>query len=168
MDNKVGDNIPSHKKLEDLLGQLRSVVQELQKFCITLHADERKMALKPHDGAEKLAKETHDLAKRYEINVKNVPLEGMMNDLRLSEAIQPFAKELALGAQLSADTKLQANSEYYTAFLAYYGALNNAADHDPSLAAELKPIQEAMRKVRRPRNTPAGGDGGGSGGAPNG
>lgn len=166
MDNKVGDNVPSNKKLGDLLDQLRSVVQELQKFCITLHAEDRLMALKPHDGAEKLARETHDLAKRYDINVKNVPLEGMMNDLRLSEAIQPFAKELALGAQLSADTRLQANAEYYTAFLAYYGALNNAANHDPALAAELKPIQEAMRKVRRPRNAPAAG--GTPGGAPTG
>ncbi|MFO0586822.1 MAG: hypothetical protein U0441_04755 [Polyangiaceae bacterium] len=149
MDNKVGDNVPSQKKLDDLLAQLRDVVGELQKFCVTLQPDERKATAKPHKGAEKPARNVHNLAQRYDIHVKNVPLDGMLNDVRLSESIEPFAKALALGAQISADTKLQANSEYYTAFLAYYGALSQAAEHDPNLAAELKETQEEMRKVRQ-------------------
>ena len=158
MENKVGDNVPSQKKLDELQGKLAGVLEELQKFLITLHADERAGTVKPHKGAATLAERAYTLATKYDIQVKNVPLEGMKNDLQLASQIRPFESMFALGAQLTADSLLQANSEYYTAFLAYYGALSKAAEHDAALAAELKDIQDEMRKVRKPRSgSPAGG-----------
>lgn len=171
MENKVGDNVPAQKKLDELLAKTRAVVEELQAFCITLQKDERPYTIKPHKGADVLAAKVHDLALRYEISVKNVPVEGMKNDLRLTQQLQPFEAVFALGTQLIADTTLQANSEYYTAFLALYGALSKAAEHDAALAVEIKDVQDAMRKVRKPRagsgdggNAPAGGAGGPAGG----
>lgn len=149
MENKVGDNLPAPKKIDDLVKQTASHLEELQTFCITLQKDERATTVKPPNGTEQLVPTVHDLATRHEITVKNVPLNGMMNDLRLAQAMPRFQALFALGAQLVADTMLQAKSEYYTAFLAYYDALVAAADHDPLLAAELKPIKDAMRKQHR-------------------
>lgn len=154
MENRVGDNVPPQKKVDELLKQLASVVEQLKPFFVTLHKDERAATLKPHKGAETLVEKTYSLATRYGVTVKNVPLEGMMNDLRLASQVQPFDALFSLGAQLAADTALQAKSEFYTAFLAYYGALCKAAEHDPALAAEIKPIQDEMRTLRKPR-TPA-------------
>jgi hypothetical protein len=158
MENRVGDNVPSQKQLDEMLKQLSTLVARIQEFCLTLQKDERPFTLKPHKGAEQLAEQTYNLAKRYGITVKNVPLEGMMNDLHLAAQIQPFDALFNLGAQLTADTALQAKSEYFTAFLAYYGALVAAAEHDAALAAEIEPIQKAMAKVRRPRGNAANGD----------
>ncbi len=164
MENKVGDNVPSQKKLDELLNQLRTTVEALKEFCITMQKEERPYTAKPHKNADKLTRKAYDLAKRHGVTVNNVPLEGMMNDLRLSEQIQPFNAVLTLGAQLAADTTLQANSEYYTAFLAYYGALCRAAEHDPALAVELKEIQDEMRKARGSRGGGEGLPGGAAGG----
>ncbi len=83
-----------------------------------------------------------------------------MNDLRLAETLPRFQAIFALGSQLVADTLLQAKSEYYAAFLAYYDALCSAAEHDPLLAAEMKPIQDAVRKQHRStRPSPNNGNG---------
>jgi hypothetical protein len=49
----------------------------------------------------------------------------------------------------------------WTAFLAYYGALSRAAEHDAALAAELKDLQDEMRYARKRRTPPGGGEGGG-------
>lgn len=165
MENKVGDNAPVQKKLDELLGQLSQVVEEIKKFTITLQKDERSSTVKPHKGADRLAQKTYDLATRYGITVKNVPLQGMLNDLRLVTQVQPFDSLFTLGAQLTTDTTLQAKSEYYTAFLAYYGALSAAAEHDAALAVEIKDIQDEMRNIRKPRGTSEG-SGAAGGGAP--
>jgi hypothetical protein len=158
MENKVGDNVPSQKQLDDMLKQLASLVDQIKEFCVTLQKEERAATAKPHKGTESLATQTYNLAKRYGITVKNVPLEGMMNDLRLASQIQPFDTLFNLGAQLAADTTLQAKSEYYTAFLSYYGALSAAAEHDAALAAEMEPIQKAMAALRRSRKSAGNGD----------
>lgn len=149
MENKVGDNVPAPKKIEDLLQQTANQVEQLQAFCVTLHPEERSATIKPPAGTDALARSVHELATRHEVTVKNVPLDGMMNDLRLAETMPRFQAIFALGAQLVADTMLQAKSEYYSAFLSYYDALLAAAEHDPMLAAEMRPIQDAMRKLHR-------------------
>lgn len=85
-----------------------------------------------------------DLCTRYEVKVKNVPLEGMANDLSLARQIRPFVALLQSGLTLVSDTSSQAQSEYWQAFLALYGALVKSADHDPMLAAEVKPLVDFM------------------------
>jgi hypothetical protein len=73
----------------------------------------------------------------------------MMNDLDLSRAIRPFVTLLASASQMAEDTLGQSQSEFWQAFLAYYGAINNAAAHNPALAAEAKELVEFMRAFRR-------------------
>jgi hypothetical protein len=159
---KVGDNLPTQAELDALLATITGAVEELKKFCVTLQAEERKFTVKPLKGGEDMVQRAHGLAARYGVEVKSVPLPGMLNDLALARAIQRFEPVVTLAAQLVADTHLQARSEMWTAFLAYYGALSNAAGHDAALAAELKDLQDEMRHARR-RRSPAGGGEGGAG-----
>ncbi len=88
----MGRQRTSTKKLDELLGQLRASVEALKQFCITMQKDERPYTAKPHKNADKLTRKAYDLAKRYDVTVNNVPLEGMMNDLRLSEQIEALQR----------------------------------------------------------------------------
>lgn len=166
MENKVGDNVPKQQKLEAILAQLTSAVGDLQELCVTLPAEERTQLLHPRRGGEAMVERAHELCTRYDVKVKNVPLDGIINDLRLARQIRPFVALLQSALTLVSDTASQAQSEYWQAFLSLYGALVKAADHDPMLAAEVKELEEFMavhgkrRKASgaEPAATPAGGE----------
>jgi hypothetical protein len=147
MDNMVGDNVPSQKKLDAILELFLKLVGELQHFCITLDAEARAGTVKPPRGNEEWVARVADLSTRYGVAAKSAPIAGMLNDARLAQALGPYQPHATLLAQLMADTLLQARSEYWSAFLQNYGALAREAEHDPALAAELKPVQEFMRTV---------------------
>ena len=149
MDNKVGDNVPKQQKLEAILAQLTSVIGDLKEFCLTLQSDDRGSLLHPRRGGEAKVELAHDLCTRYDVKVKNVPLDGMINDLRLARQIRPFVALLQSGLTLVQDTSSQAQSEYWQAFLALYGALVKSAEHDAMLAAEVEELIKFMSNAKR-------------------
>jgi hypothetical protein len=155
MDNMVGDNLPSEKKVAQLIIDLTKVIDDFEKFCVVLQPEQRASTLKPPASGEAMAQSAADLAGRHKVSVNNVPLQGMLNDLAFVKAVRPLAALMARGQKLVADSLLQGNSEYWEAFLAYYGALGNAANHDAGLATELKSLQDQMRDLRKPRGRAA-------------
>ena len=50
---------------------------------------------------------------------------------------------------------MQADSEAWDAFLAYYGVLSSMADRDPELAVELEPVVQFMANGPRQKAPPA-------------
>jgi hypothetical protein len=162
MENKVGDNVPKQQKLEAILAQLTGAISDLKEFCITLPTEERTQLLHPRRGGEAMVERAHDLCTRYEIKVKNVPTDGMLNDLRLARQIRPFVALIQSGLTLVTDTASQAQSEYWHAFLSLYGALVKAAEHDPMLAAEVKELEDFMavhgKRRKEPAASPSGGE----------
>ncbi|MFO0759495.1 MAG: hypothetical protein U0359_23590 [Byssovorax sp.] len=132
------------QKAAQLLTQLKDVLEQLAPFGITLTLDDRKRTLRPRKGAEPHMQRVHDLATKHGVSLKNIPLEGMANDLALSKQFQPFEDELRAGLQLAEDTGMQAGSEAWEAFLAYYGVLSSMAERLPDLAAELKTVVDFM------------------------
>jgi hypothetical protein len=149
MDNKVGDNVPKQQKLEAILAQFISAMNDLKEFCITLQSDDRGSLLHPRRGAEAKVEFAADLCARYEVKVKNVPVDGMLNDLRLARQLRPFVALLQSALTLVTDTSSQAQSEYWQAFLALYGALVKTAEDDPMLAAEVQDLVDFMANARR-------------------
>jgi hypothetical protein len=144
MENHVGDNVPDQAKLTAILAKLTEGVEELKAFCNALPSESRTQLLHPRHGGEAKVELAYDLCTRYEVSVKNVPLEGMMNDLRLARVIRPFVTLFKSALTLVSDTASQAQSEYWEAFLALYGALSRAGEHDPLLAAEVKDLEDFM------------------------
>ena len=149
MDNKVGDNVPKQQKLDAILAQLTSAINDLREFCVTLQSDDRGSLLHPRRGAEAKVEFAADLCTRYEVKVKNVPVDGMLNDLRLARQIRPFIAIIQSALTLVTDTSSQAQAEYWQAFLALYGALVKSSEHDPMLAAEVQDLVEFMANGRR-------------------
>lgn len=149
MENRVGDNVPSSAKLQSLLKQLRDVVAELQKFGVVLTPWERKRLLRARRDSEPMQRLVYSLAQKKSLDLDGFPLTGMLNDMNLVQAMEPFEAEMSLGKQLTSDTLLQADTEGWQAFLAYYGVLSSMAQRDAELATALKPVVEFMRTGRR-------------------
>jgi hypothetical protein len=159
MENKVGDNVPKQQKLDAIFAQLTGAITDLHEFCITLQKDDRPSLLHPRHGGDAKVEVAHDLCTRYDVKVKNVPLDGMLNDLRLARQLRPFVALLQSGLTMVSDTSAQAQSEYWQAFLSLYGALVKSAEHDPMLAAEVQDLVDFMaahgRKQKAPDAAPA-------------
>jgi hypothetical protein len=154
MDNKVGDKLLSPQKAAQLLKQIKDSVEQLKAYGITLTTDDHKRALRPRRGAEPHMQRVHDLAVKHGVSLKNIPLDGMANDLALAKQFRPFEDELRAGLQLAEDTGMQADSEAWEAFLAYYGVLSSMAERMPELAAELQLVVEFMANGPRKKAPP--------------
>lgn len=137
MENKVGDTIPTAKELATLHAELAAWIERARKFCVAVDPDDRKRQLHWRTGAEPHITRVHDLAAKYAISLKGIPLDGMAADRALKVALEPFVPQLKTALRLLEDTAGQAESEAWQAFLAYYGVLVNMADHNPELAIEM-------------------------------
>lgn len=149
MENRVGDSVPSAAKLQTLLKQLRDVVAELQKFGVVLTKRERKRLARARRDIEPMQRLVHSLAQKKSLNLDGFPLAGMLNDMNLVQTMEPFDSAMGLGKQLTSDTLLQADTEGWQAFLAYYGVLSSMSQRDAELATALKPVVEFMKTGRR-------------------
>lgn len=149
MDNRVGDDIPTPQQLAELLKKLNDVISELHKFCVVLSKDERRSLLRGRKDSEPMVQKIYDICKKHNVTVPGIPLEGMLNDMRLVQAARPFEAAFELGARMADDTGAQADTEMWQAFLTHYGVLQTMSARNPEIAEELKPVVEFMRARRR-------------------
>jgi hypothetical protein len=156
MENKVGDKLLTPQKATALLKQVKDLTEQLRAYGITLTTDDRKRTLRPRKGAEAHMQRVHDLAVKHGVSLKDIPLDGMANDLALAKQFQPIEDELRTVLQIAEDTGTQADSEAWEAFLAYYGVLSSMADRSADLAAELKSVIDFMATGPRKKTPPTG------------
>ena len=153
MKNRVGDNAPTAEVMSQLVSQLAAIVAQLQTFGIVLSPEERKRLLHARRDADPMVQRVNDLAVKHGVTLKDIPLQGMMNDQALRARLHPLADLFRAGLAVAEDTEGQAESEMWEAFLAHYGVLAKMAEQDPVLAVELQPVVEFMAhgKRRAPR-----------------
>ena len=144
MENKVGDKQLTDQKRAQILKVINDAIAQLKPYGVTLTVDERKRTLRPRRGAETHMQRVHDLAKKHGVALKDIPLDGMADDLALAKQFQSFEDEFRVGLQFAEDTGAQAESEAWEAFLAYYGVLSSMAERLPALATELATVIDFM------------------------
>jgi len=149
MENKVGDNVPTAEVMAELVEQLGAIVEQIKQFGIILSAEDRKRLLHARRDADPMVQRVHDLAVKYGVNVKDIPLTGMMNDRALRARMHPLADLFRSGVVIAEDTEGEAESEMWEAFLAYYGVLANMAQRTPELAVEIAPVRDFMASGKR-------------------
>lgn len=115
MENRVGDNVPTPAKLAALLKQLQDVVTELKKFGVILTKDERRRLLRVRRDSEPVQRLIYAIAQKRNLKIDGFPLSGMLHDIDLAQAMEPFEQAMALGQQLTSDTLLQADTEGWQA-----------------------------------------------------
>jgi len=150
MDNRVGDNMPTPAKLAELQKKLGEVIGELEKFCILLSKDERKRLLRARKDSEPMVQRVADLAQRHKLSVPGVELTSMQNDVRLTQALVPLSAQIERALQLVDDTSMQADTEAWQAFLAYYGVLSSLASRIPEVESALAPVVDYMKVRKKP------------------
>ena len=74
----------------------------------------------------------------------------MLNDVRLTQVLQPIAALVERANQLVQDTTMQADTEAWQAFLAYYGVLSSLSGRIPEIEGALAPVVEYMRPNKKP------------------
>lgn len=153
--NRVGSNVPADTKLAELMKQLGEVVSEFKKFTITLSPEERQRLLKPRKGADEHIKRIYEVAKKYSLTLPHAPLDNMMSDVKLEQALAPFEDLFSLGLQMMSDTGMQASTESWQAFLSYYSVLSSMAERNPTIAHEISSTVEFMRVYRTKKAAPA-------------
>ena len=149
MEDRVGDSVPTPAKLAALLKQQQDILTELKKFGTILTKDERRRLLRVRRDSEQVQRLVYSLASKRGLKIEGFPLQGMLNDLNLTQALEPFDQAMSLGKQLTTDTIMQADTEAWQAFLAHYGVLSAMASHDAELARELQPVVDFMKTGRR-------------------
>lgn len=146
MDNKVGDNKLTQQEVDALLAQAKTISSKLQGHGIVLTVDDRKRLLRGCRGAAEHIQRVVALAAKHNVSLPNVPLAGITNDLQLEQQLAPIEEELRVALQTAEDTGLQASSEAWEGFLAYYGVLSSMAQRMPDVAADLQSVVEFMAK----------------------
>ena len=73
----------------------------------------------------------------------------MLNDVRLTQVLQPIAVLAERASQLLQDTTSQADTEAWQAFLAYYGVLSALSGRIPDIETALAPVVDYMKHPKR-------------------
>jgi hypothetical protein len=156
MKNLVGDATPDTKTLTEQSKALHDLVEAFKVFCIVLSVDDRKSLARPRRGGEEKVEHVIQLAREFGVTIRDIPLEGIENDLRTARELRPIQALAESFAQMLTDTVDEARSEFWTSAMAYYGALSAMGSRVPELAERLSPMTEFMsnRKARK-EATPA-------------
>jgi hypothetical protein len=154
MANLVGDKPLTQAKRDKLVAQLKDILEQLRPHGTRLNKDSRKRTLRQRKGAEPHMQRVHDLAVKHGVSLKSISLDGMAADLELAKQFQAIEDEARTVLTFAEDTGIQADSEAWEAFLAYYGVLSSMADRDDELATELEPVVKFMANGPRQQDPP--------------
>ena len=155
MKNRVGNVMPSDQEIQRLLKDVQNLAARIEKFTVTLSAEERQRTTKMRAQGERIVEMVGDLATRNEVSLPRISVEDMKNDLTLAQRLAPLAQALESVSQTVSDTILQAQSECWWAATAFYTALSRLSDADAQLEGSLKPAIEFFARRRRSEPLPA-------------
>lgn len=153
MENRVGDKALTDQKRTAMLKQIHEVTTVLKSIGVVLTPDERKRVLRARRGADEHIETVLRLARKHELNLKNIPLDGLAADLALGKQLDSIETELRVALTIAEDTGAQADSEAWEAFLAYYGILQSMAQRNAEIETELGTVVEFMSNGPRKKNT---------------
>jgi hypothetical protein len=151
IENRVGDNVPAQEQIDQVVEQIKAHLEFFKTFCVYLSEAERGSRLTPRTGSDGHFNAVLDLSVQHGQSVPGVPLEGVRRDYQLYQRLAPLAAVIEPLSRLIVDTYRQAGHEYWKGFLAYYGALANAAKYSPEVAQSLKDVVDFMATGPRPR-----------------
>ena len=155
MKNRVGNVMPSDQEIQRLLKDVQNLAARIEKFTVTLSAEERQRTTKMRAQGERIVEMVGDLATRNEVSLPRISVEDMKDDLTLAQRLAPLAQALEGVSQTVSDTILQAQSECWWAATAFYTALSRLSDADAQLEGALKPAIELFARRRRSEPLPA-------------
>lgn len=150
MQNRVGTFVPSEEEIQGLVKDVQTLAGKLEKFTLTLSAEDRRRATKMRTGGERIVDLVSELATQHQVALPRISVADMKNDLVLAQRLAPLVQAVGSVAQTLSDTTLLAQSECWWAATAFYSALTRLSDAEPRIETALKPAVEFFARRRRP------------------
>jgi len=154
VENRVGQNVPSEEKIQQLIDALVNVHELLAEFSTDLKDEERRRLVRWRPGGEEMLNLMAALARKYKLALPGVEVAGMEADLLLSKRVARLEMTADTLSRRIEDTRLCALSEGWWAATAIYTALCRTAESNVTLAQELKPAIEFFALGRRKSSQP--------------
>ena len=137
-----GIRIPTHKEIERIIDELRSVDKKLADFTLVLQPPEREALPKMLPGGEGAAAAVAHLARKHKIVAEGTSVEDMENAFMHAERLKTLFREVFLLQQRIDDTIKKEQAEAWTAAQKLCAELRKIADGNPRFAIEFTPVDE--------------------------
>lgn len=142
MESNTTIKIPSHKDVEKIIDEMRSVDKKISDFTIVLQPPEREALPKMAPGCEGAAAAVAHLARKHKVEAEGTSVQAMEDHFMLAERLKTLYREAYLIQNRINDTILKEQAEAWTALTKLAAELRKIAEKDPRFATEFAPVDE--------------------------
>lgn len=142
MDSNATPRIPTHKEVEKIIDELRSVEKKVTDFTLVLQPSERDSLPRMLPGGEGAAAAVAHLARKHKIVAEGTSVEAMEDAFMHAERMKTLYREVFLLQQRINDTILKDQAEAWTAAQRLCVELRKIAEGNPRFATEFEPVDD--------------------------
>lgn len=140
MDSNATPRIPTHKEVEKIIEELRSVEKKLSDFTLVLQPPERESLPRMLPGGEGAAAAVAHLSRKHKIVAEGTSVEAMEDAFMHAERLKTLYREVYLLQQRLNDTILKKQAEAWTSAQKQCAELRKIAEGNPRFATEFEPV----------------------------
>ncbi|MBK8257415.1 MAG: hypothetical protein IPK82_32700 [Polyangiaceae bacterium] len=134
--------IPTHKEVEKIIDEIRSVEKKLTDFTIVLQPSERDALPRMLPGGEGPAAAVAHLARKHKIVADGHSVDSMENAFMHAERLKTLYREAYYIQKRIEDTILKAQGDAWTAAQKLCEELRKIAAENPRFATEFQPVDD--------------------------
>jgi hypothetical protein len=134
--------IPTHKEIEKIIEELRSVDKKLTDFTVVLQPAEREGLPRMLSGGEGAAAAVAHLARKHKVQAEGTSVEAMEDHFMLAERLKTLYREVFYLQSRLNDTILKEQAAAWTAAQKLCAELRTVAASNPRFATEFAPTDE--------------------------
>lgn len=140
VDSNPTPRIPTHKEVEKIIEELRSVEKKLTDFTLVLQPAEREALPRMLPGGEGAAAAVAHLARKHKIVAEGTSVEAMEDAFMHAERLKTLYREAYLLQKRLDDSILKSQAEAWTAAQKLCAELRKIAAENPRFATEFEPV----------------------------
>ncbi len=134
--------IPTHKEIEKIIDELRSVDKKMSDFTVVLQPAERDALPRMLSGGEGAAAAVAHLARKHKVQAEGTSVEAMEDHFMLAERLKTLYREVYLLQKRLDDTILKEQAAAWTAAQKLCVELRAIAASNPRFATEFGPVDD--------------------------
>lgn len=134
--------IPTHKEIEKIIEELRSVDKKLTDFTTVLQPAEREALPRMLPGGEGAAAAVAHLSRKHKVQADGTSVEAMEDHFMLAERLKTLYREVYLLQQRLDDTIRKEQASAWTSAQKLCAELRKIAAENPRFATEFAPVDD--------------------------
>jgi hypothetical protein len=142
VDSNATPRIPTHKEVEKIIDEMRSVDKKLTDFTLVLQPPEREGLPRMLPGGEGAAAAVAHLARKHKVVAEGTSVEAMEDAFMHAERLKTLYREVYLLQKRIDDTILKKQADAWTAAQKLCAELRKIAASNPRFATEFEPVDD--------------------------